>query len=121
MRPGTREILAFAHPLAGLQLVKGTIEHGEGAHGAATRELREEAGLRIVWPTRLLCDARIGAQHWSFVQCESLPLPHQWTHWCSDDGGHLFRFFWHPLDTHALDGWHADFRAALRLLRAPDR
>ncbi|WP_272972120.1 NUDIX domain-containing protein [Comamonas terrigena] len=42
---GTIEILAFEHPLAGLQLVKGTIEPGETSAAAALRELREESGL----------------------------------------------------------------------------
>ncbi len=83
--------------------------------------MREEAGLRVVWPTRLLGEARIGAQHWSFVRCESPPLPRHWMHWCSDGGGHVFRFFWHPLDALQLDGWHPDFQAALHLLRALDR
>ena len=42
---GAIEILAFEHPLAGLQLVKGMIEPGESSRDAALRELREESGL----------------------------------------------------------------------------
>lgn len=42
---GHIEILAFEPPLAGLQLVKGTIEPGETSAAAALRELREESGL----------------------------------------------------------------------------
>jgi 8-oxo-dGTP pyrophosphatase MutT (NUDIX family) len=38
------EILAFRHPLAGSQLVKGTIEQGEKYDEAAIRELFEETG-----------------------------------------------------------------------------
>ncbi|MCY4179178.1 MAG: NUDIX domain-containing protein, partial [Litoreibacter sp.] len=38
-------IAAFAHPQAGLQLVKGTIETGENPARAAARELFEESGL----------------------------------------------------------------------------
>ena len=38
-------ILLFRHPLAGVQLVKGTIESGETPAEAALRELSEEAGI----------------------------------------------------------------------------
>lgn len=40
-------ILAFRHPLAGNQLVKGTIEPGEDPSLAVLRELEEEAGLSL--------------------------------------------------------------------------
>ena len=39
------EVLLFEHPLAGPQLVKGTIEPRESASAAAIRELAEESGL----------------------------------------------------------------------------
>ena len=42
---GRREVLAFVHPVAGKQFVKGTIESGENPLDAARRELREESGL----------------------------------------------------------------------------
>ena len=44
-RGQTLEILAFEHPLAGLQLVKGSVEPGEPTDVAAVRELFEEAGI----------------------------------------------------------------------------
>ena len=40
-----QQILAFEHPEAGLQLVKGRIEPGENARAAALRELAEESGI----------------------------------------------------------------------------
>ena len=43
---GHRKILAFAHPQAGHQFVKGTIEPGESAGAVAQRELHEEAGIK---------------------------------------------------------------------------
>ena len=43
--PGRIEILAFRHPIAGCQLVKGTIEAGETIQTAAERELLEESGI----------------------------------------------------------------------------
>lgn len=39
------EILVFRHPLAGVQLVKGTREAGESIAQAALRELAEESGI----------------------------------------------------------------------------
>ena len=39
------KILLFRHPLAGVQLVKGTIEKGEAPCRAALRELAEESGI----------------------------------------------------------------------------
>jgi 8-oxo-dGTP pyrophosphatase MutT (NUDIX family) len=39
------EVLAFRHPLAGYQLVKGTIEPAETIQDAAERELLEESGI----------------------------------------------------------------------------
>ena len=38
-------LLAFRHPLEGIQLVKGTIESGEQPPEAAPRELEEESGI----------------------------------------------------------------------------
>ncbi len=42
---GTIEVLGFIHPLAGKQLVKGTIEAGESIEQACIRELKEESGI----------------------------------------------------------------------------
>jgi len=40
------EILVFRHPLAGIQIVKGTVEHQEQLEHAALRELYEESGIK---------------------------------------------------------------------------
>ena len=37
--PGGTEVLVIEHPLAGIQLVKGTVEQGESVNDAAAREL----------------------------------------------------------------------------------
>jgi len=47
---GVLEVLAFRHPSAGNQFVKGTIEDGEPPPTAALRELREESGNRGRFP-----------------------------------------------------------------------
>jgi ADP-ribose pyrophosphatase YjhB (NUDIX family) len=48
------EILAFDHPQAGHQFVKGTTEPGESAAAAARRDLREQAGITAVKTTIVL-------------------------------------------------------------------
>lgn len=40
-----RQILVFRHPLAGIQIVKGTVELNEHLETAALRELFEESGI----------------------------------------------------------------------------
>lgn len=39
------EILVFKHPIAGIQIVKGTVEKNEELEEAALRELYEESGI----------------------------------------------------------------------------
>jgi 8-oxo-dGTP pyrophosphatase MutT (NUDIX family) len=117
---GATRILVFDHPLAGVQLVKGTIEPGESAAHAAVRELREESGL----VGRVIADLgtwEAGAldQVWSFQHCAiDEPPPETWTHDAPDDGGRRFRFRWHPLADDLPFDTHAVFRAALIHLRA---
>ena len=117
-----REILAFEHPLAGHQLVKGSIEAGESMVSAALRELAEESGLKGVHATRRLGTWESGfqGQVWAFILCESAErLPESWLHHAPDDGGHDFRFFWHPLLTPAASGqWHWVFQGALPFILA---
>jgi len=111
------EILAFEHPLAGRQLVKGSIEAGESIEAAALRELEEESGLTAVRATRHLgvWESGFEGQVWAFVLCESADRrPESWLHGAPDDGGLDFRFFWHPLLSAVEPGhWHAVFRGAL--------
>ena len=59
----------FRHPLAGIQLVKGTVEPSENPADAARRELFEESGLVSKQPlffigknTRMVC-----GQIWYFI------------------------------------------------------
>ena len=66
------EILAFRHPRAGLQLVKGTWEEGESAENASLRELAEESGIQnatVVKPLGQLPFRSI-RQHWHFYLCQ---------------------------------------------------
>ena len=98
---GRTEILLFDHPLAGTQLVKGSIETGESPEAAAVRELAEESGLTGVRKTIFLGDQKypdIG-QHWFFFECRlDQDLSESWEFFTEDDGGHLFRFHWRPIE-----------------------
>jgi 8-oxo-dGTP pyrophosphatase MutT (NUDIX family) len=111
----TTEILVFEHPLAGVQLVKGSIEANETAAEAAQRELFEEAGLVGIVTTDLgAWEARALAQVWSFHLCNvDQPLRDEWIHHTEDDDGHDFRFFWRPLDVDLGPSAHAVYRDAL--------
>ena len=115
----TLEILAFEHPLAGLQLVKGSVEPSESADVAAARELVEEAGIQ----GRVVQDlgtwrSRITGHTWAFHEClVAKDLPDTWVHHAEDDGGHEFRFFWHPLLAEPSDAWHQIYKDALEFLR----
>lgn len=91
-------LLAFEHPLAGAQLVKGGIKPGETPEYAAMRELYEEAGLEST-AALPLCVKEIEGQPWHFILCRAKPpVRARWQHLCKDDGGHLFRFFWQPVE-----------------------
>lgn len=112
-------VLAFRHPRAGRQLVKGTPEAGELPAGTAARELAEESGLHLA-PRLHLVRARVGAPGivWDFVLMDRGSGPDVWTHHYADDGGHAFRFFWHPLTARPGRGWHpVHVHALLRLTR----
>lgn len=115
---GAIEILAFEHPLAGLQLVKGTIESGESSRAAALRELREESGLSA---SNVSADLGIWTsgyenQIWAFHLCEVDHPPESWIHRTSDDGGHDFKFFWYPLSQQPNEQSHSLFQGALKYI-----
>lgn len=119
-----QQILAFEHPVAGVQLVKGRIEPGENARAAALRELQEEAGID---QTSIAAD--LGTWHsghkgdvWSLQLCTFAPrLPERWTHRCKDDGGHEFKFFWHDVNETPDEKWRPQYRRALDAIRERTR
>ncbi len=113
-KEGRIEVLAFKHPSAGNQFVKGTIEPGEDPKSAAARELHEESGIIAPPDMALLGQHPIGPkrQTWWFYACWINDAPETWRHMTEDDQGHTFAFFWHPLGQ-TLDGaWHAIFHEA---------
>ena len=105
------EVLAFRHPLAGHQFVKGTIEPGEPAHDAAIRELWEESGLRPTTPCLDLGTCRIetaDAMWHVFAWCAK-DLPESWDHQTADGGGLCFSFLWQPIEKPFDASWHPVF------------
>lgn len=114
-------MLLFRHPLAGVQLVKGTLERGETPGEGAVRELAEESGIGAATiKDDLGCwDAGHLGQVWSFQLCQvDSVLPERWSHQTLDDHGHLFEFFWAPLDQLPYADCHPVFQRALDFLCA---
>ena len=116
---GDLEILAFTHPLAGNQIVKGSIELGETLQVACIRELQEEAGINAS-PIADLgeWDDAYNNTRWGFCLMQlQEPLPDSWEFYCTDDGGHLFKFFWQPLHCELDEHWHSVFTGAIQFIK----
>ncbi|MBX2806880.1 MAG: NUDIX domain-containing protein [Hyphomicrobiales bacterium] len=115
---GRTDILVFRHPLAGTQLVKGTIETGESVRQAAIRELFEESGLVATAIADLgSLQMAVAKQEWRFVRCAVAHAPEIWTYWTSDGGGLYFEFAWHPLHRQPDGSWRPIFKGALAFIR----
>lgn len=112
---GAPEVLAFVHPLAGRQFVKGSVELGEPPQLAAARELFEESGLVVPEPMNFLGAQEIGDDRilWHIFHHRWPGLPERWDHWTEDDNGHTFSFFWHSVKAPLTDDWHPIFHQAL--------
>ena len=113
---GGLELLAFRHPFAGTQLVKGTIQEDERPQDAAVRELLEESGIAAKGAPLSLGTSNgiVQRETWHFYLFPCQPLPDNWTHHCLDDGGHDFKFFWQPAEEYLEGDWPAPFIRALR-------
>lgn len=114
-------LLAFTHPETGPQLVKGTVEPGEHPMRAAARELWEESGLTAISALELSVREDIWpGESWHFILTRVRgPVPDRFQHFCRDDGGHLFKFWWHDLSEAGpfeppVDLWISAAREALR-------
>lgn len=111
---GSEFLLCFTHPIAGNQIVKGTIEEGEGLNTACIRELREEAGIVASVSRDLgIWNSGYNGQVWGMCLMEvRADLPETWEFFTEDDGGRLFKFFWHPLSCKLPGAGHAVFERA---------
>lgn len=110
--------MAFKHPTAGNQFVKGTINAGESPRDAAIRELREESGLQAVMPLNDLGVSWVADSRCHFFSCTMTGLADSWSHQTEDDLGHIFTFFWHPLDKPLDRDWHPIFHEAFAFFAA---
>lgn len=116
------ELLLFQHPLAGVQIVKGTVESTDKSfESAALRELYEESGISCVLRTEYLRGWESGYQNqvWHFVRCEvAEALPDTWEYFTQDGGGLMFRFFWHKLGSPMEHSWHQLFSDAIEQIES---
>ncbi|MDW8313249.1 MAG: NUDIX domain-containing protein [Burkholderiales bacterium] len=107
-------VLVFRHPLAGVQLPKGTIDPGESPERAVLRELAEESGLVLDVVPEFVARFDVLRQPNGFIPGEaeewqrwhvfalrpSEPLPERWQHTAHgspEEDGLVFDYFWHPL------------------------
>jgi 8-oxo-dGTP pyrophosphatase MutT (NUDIX family) len=143
VRGNGAELLAFRHPLAGVQLPRGTVEPGETPAAAALRELHEESGLLLeaepvaIGTWERVLDGRFGEKasfdvHVWHVHLLAAPagLPERWDHRASgsaEEDGLVFAFHWLPVDATLGQRLHPVFGATVELLasvsrwRGPDR
>jgi len=103
-------MLVFRHLLAGSQIGKGTVEPDESLKAAVIREMVEESGVAVTVKRDLssLFHDHVN-QIWHLFEGVSKPLSDCWEHWTKDDGGHVFRFYWHRLDEIPNQEWHPTF------------
>ena len=115
-----QRIAVFEHPQAGWQLVKGGLKPGEDPARGAARELFEESGLETRAAIAIGQSDRIqDGTIWHFALCRiAPPVRAQWQHYCTDDGGHLFRFEWLDLHERVDREFDPIFLRALDWIRA---
>ena len=120
-QPGEqRQILAFRHPSAGTQLIKGNLEVNELPEAAVLRELAEESGIDQATVVAKIGELKFrqAQQHWHIYLCQpSVQLAEEWAFFTADGGGLLFRFFWHPINEEPDASWRPVYRSALSLIR----
>ena len=113
------ELLAFEHPTKGKQLVKGGIKKGEHLENACIRELAEESGIEAQVVKHLgAWQPNFKKQIWGFclMHYEDI-LPDTWKFETKDDGGHIFSFFWQPLNSPLSDNWNETSKGAFEYIK----
>lgn len=102
-----QQLLVFSHrnmPEAGIQVVGGTVEHGENFPSALIREIMEESGLLLkasdlqkLGETKYIRKDRpeVNLRHYYEIYPQN--LPDSWAHVVhsfGEDNGLVFDFFW---------------------------
>jgi 8-oxo-dGTP pyrophosphatase MutT (NUDIX family) len=134
VRPGDGQpqVLVFRHPIAGVQLPKGTVEPDETMNEATLRELAEESGLHLdavpepvgTWkrvvgggPNE---DGPLEINMWSIsILRPNGKLPDKWDHEAEGspaEEGLTFAFFWLPLDQSFPTAVHPLFAPVARMI-----
>ncbi len=129
---GRRELLVFRHPLAGVQIPKGTMEPGETIAEAALRELEEESGLALactpdhigtwerVLASRIEGDGMPRVHPWHVCLMDAPPgLPESWSHCATgspEEEGLIFDYRWLAIDAALPAALHPLFDAVSRML-----
>ncbi|MEL6464018.1 MAG: NUDIX domain-containing protein [Pseudomonadota bacterium] len=115
-------VLAFRHPLAGVQLPKGTREPGETPEETARREMFEEVGLHLSGALVSLgtweCPEPAAIWH-VFVADGSDALPLSWRHMPTGGGaerGLTFDVIWVDISS-AVDVFHPLFLPVIDLVQ----
>ncbi len=115
----TLELLAFEHPTEGNQLVKGGIKKGEPIESACIRELKEESGIDAQVVRQLgIWEPNFKNQIWGIclMHYEDI-LPDTWEFETEDDDGHIFSFFWQPLNSPLNDNWNQVYTDAFHYIK----
>ena len=111
--------LIFKHPLAGLQIPKGTIEPNEHPDRAAVRELWEETGLTAISAVALGV-SEVADRLWHFSLCRvRTPVRERWQHFCRDDGGHNLICQWHNANAALPDPFEQARQTIVEFLEGP--
>lgn len=114
-----RELLVFKHPKESIQLVKGNIKKGEPLESACIRELAEESGIQAHVVRQLgIWDSGFKSQVWGFCLMHfEGKLPDTWDFETKDDGGHIFSFFWQPLNAPLNGNWKKAHKNAFQYIK----
>ncbi len=114
------ELLAFKHPNGESQWVKGKLNKGEHLESACIRELEEESGIQAQVVRQLgTWDSNFKNQIWGFCLMHYDGLqPDTWEFETKDDGGHLFSFFWQPLNRPLSGNWKDVHQNAFQYIKA---
>ena len=131
-RNGHAELLVFTHPLAGVQIPKGTVERGETLEQATLRELQEESGLALVVTPRQIGtwrrhvsgeqtkDRQPERHDWSVFILEAPGgLPEHWRHAAQgspEEEGLVFAYHWLRIDDDLGLKLHPLFRDVAKML-----
>jgi len=113
------ELLAFKHPNGRSQLVKGKLKKGESLEAACVRELEEESGIKAQAVRQLgVWDSHFKKQVWGFCLMHyDGSQSDNWDHETEDDGGHIFSFFWQPLNAPLNDSWNEVYTNAFQYIK----